>query len=217
MNDTTPPKPFFRGHSHQAMFFVSLGALIMLLARTNTGLELMAILVYAFGVLSMFGISALYHRVNWSVEKKALFRKFDHSAIYLMIAGTFTPVAILGLSDQSMPVLLGTIWVVAILGIVKSFWFADSPKILNVILYLGAGVVVFPYLGELFDGIGLVPIVLLAAGGAVYAIGAVIYGAKRPDPSPLYFGYHEIFHVFVVVAAILHFMMVYLILEQALR
>ncbi|PCI88439.1 MAG: hypothetical protein COB24_02785 [Hyphomicrobiales bacterium] len=214
MINTTPKKPLLRGHSHQSMFFVSLGALIMLMTLTTTGGEFVAILVYAFGVLSMFGISALYHRVNWSVDKKALFRRFDHSAIYLMIAGTFTPVAILGLSNQSMHVLLWTIWMVAILGIIKSFWFANSPNILNVIIYLGAGVVIFPYVGELFDGIGLVPIILMAAGGIVYAIGAIIYGIKRPNPSPIYFGYHEIFHILVIVAAILHFIMVNLILEK---
>ncbi|MBL1421551.1 MAG: hemolysin III family protein [Alphaproteobacteria bacterium] len=205
-------KPLLRGRSHEAMFFVSVGALLMLMALTTSGFELISIVVYAFGVVSMLGISALYHRVNWSVENRALMRKFDHSAIYLMIAGTFTPVAMLGLSDQSMRVLLWTIWIVAIVGIVKSIWFTNLPKFLNAILYLATGVVIFPYMTELFDGIGLMSIVLLAAGGIVYAIGAVIYAVKRPNPWPLYFGYHEVFHLLVIVAAIFHFIMVYLIL-----
>lgn len=207
-------KPLLRGRSHEAMFFVSIGALLMLMALTTRGFELISIVVYAFGVVSMLGISALYHRVNWSVENRALMRKFDHSAIYLMIAGTFTPVAMLGLSGQSMGILLWTIWIVAIVGIVKSIWFTNLPKFLNVLLYLAAGVVIFPYMAELFDGIGLVAIILLAAGGIVYAIGAVIYAVKRPNPWPLYFGYHEVFHLLVIVAAILHFIMVYLILVK---
>ena len=207
-------KPLLRGRSHEAMFFVSIGALLMLMALTTRRFELISIMVYAFGVVSMLGISALYHRVNWSVENRALMRKFDHSAIYLMIAGTFTPVAMLGLSGQSMGILLWTIWIVAIVGIVKSIWFTNLPKFLNVLLYLAAGVVIFPYMAELFDGIGLVAIILLAAGGIVYAIGAVIYAVKRPNPWPLYFGYHEVFHLLVIVAAILHFIMVYLILVK---
>ena len=207
-------KPLLRGHSHQAMFFVSLGGLIMLLALSKNGLEFTSIFVYSLGVLSMFGISALYHRVNWSPENRALFRKFDHSAIYLMIAATMTPVAMLGLSASSMSVLLWTIWIVAVLGVIKSIWFTNLPKYLNAILYIGAGYVIMPYGNELFESMGLWPVILLAAGGLAYSIGAVIYAVKRPNPSPVYFGYHEVFHMLVNLAAILHFIMVYLILVK---
>lgn len=207
-------KPLLRGYSHQSMFFVSIGSLLMLLALTRTGVEYISILVYAFGVLSMFGISALYHRVNWSVENRALMRKFDHCAIYLMIAGTFTPVAIMGLSERSMIVLLSTIWIVAILGVVKSIWFTNLPKILNAVLYLVAGYMIVPYFGELSASLGAVSMTLLAIGGVIYSVGAVIYALKRPDPLPLYFGYHEMFHMLVIVAAIVHFVMIYLILVK---
>ncbi|MGL1922301.1 MAG: hemolysin III family protein [Hyphomicrobiales bacterium] len=207
-------KPILRGHFHQAMFFISLGGLAVLASLTNSNRELISILVYAFGVLSMFGISALYHRINWSSQNRALFRKLDHSAIFVMIAGTFTPVAMLGLSAESSKILLLTIWGVTILGVVKSIWLTNLPKLLNAALYVGAGYVIYPYIDELSASLGANGMYLLVAGGFIYSIGAAIYSFKKPNPYPKYFGYHEVFHLLVNVAAILHFMAVYALVAK---
>lgn len=207
-------KPILRGHFHQAMFFISLGGLAVLLSLTNSNRELISILVYAFGALSMFGISALYHRIDWSSQNRALFRKLDHSAIFVMIAGTFTPVAMLGLSAESSKILLLTIWGVTILGVVKSIWLTNLPKLLNAALYVGAGYVIYPYIDELSASIGANGMYLLVAGGLIYSIGAAIYAFKKPNPYPKYFGYHEVFHLLVNVAAILHFMAVYALVAK---
>lgn len=207
-------KPILRGHFHQAMFFISLGGLAVLLSLTNSNRELISIMVYAFGVLSMFGISALYHRINWSSQNRALFRKLDHSAIFVMIAGTFTPVAMLGLSAESSKILLLTIWGVTILGVVKSIWLTNLPKLLNAALYVGAGYVIYPYIDELSASLGANGMYLLVAGGFIYSIGAAIYAFKKPNPYPKYFGYHEVFHLLVNVAAILHFMAVYALVAK---
>lgn len=179
-------KPVLRGYSHEAMFFVSIGALSLLLSLTRTGLEIFSIVIYSLAVLCMFGISALYHRVNWSVENKALFKKLDHSAIFVMIAGTFTPVAMLGLPSSSMQILLGTIWAIAILGIVTSIWFINLPRIINAALYLFAGYMIAPYFGELADTIGQTNIILIALGGIFYSVGAVIYALKKPTISYIF-------------------------------
>lgn len=207
-------KPLLRGHFHQAMFFISLGALSLLLSLTDNQTELVSIGIYAVCVLSMFGISTLYHRVNWSVKNRALFRKFDHSAIFLMIAGTFTPIAVLGLSEDSAFILLAVIWSIAGLGIVKSIWLTNLPKLLNASLYIVASYVVLPYLGELSDSLGSFNIWLLGIGGIIYSVGAVIYALKKPDPFPKYFGHHEIFHLMVNIAASLHFVIIYSLIQN---
>lgn len=207
-------KPLLRGHFHQAMFFISLGALALLLSLTNGFAEILSTSIYAICALSMFGISSLYHRINWSPKNRALFRKLDHSAIFLMIAGTFTPIAILGLSEHSATILLWAIWLVALVGIAKSIWFTNVPKLLNAALYIGAGYMVFPYLSELSTSLGSTNIAFLAIGGALYTVGAIIYGLKKPDPFPLIFGHHEIFHVMVNIAAAFHFLIVYALVVQ---
>lgn len=207
-------KPLLRGHFHQAMFFISLGALSLLLSLTNSRAELISIGIYAVCVLLMFGISTLYHRINWSLNNRALMRKFDHSAIFLMIAGTFTPVAVLALGADSRNILLAVIWSVAGLGIVKSIWLTNLPKLLNAALYLFAAFMVLPYLGELLVSLGSFNIWLLAIAGIIYSVGAIIYAIKKPDPFPLVFGHHEIFHVMVNVAASLQFMVIYSLIQN---
>lgn len=202
-------KPLLRGHLHQAMFFISLGALVLLLFQTVETYQFISTLVYSFGVLSMFGISAVYHRINWSESQRQLMRKLDHSAIYLMIAGTFTPIAVMGLEPNSKKVLLVTIWTVAAFGIIKSIWLTNLPKLFNAILCLIAGYLIVPYFGELKLNIGMTNIVLIIIGGAFYTFGAIIYGVKKPNPYPKVLGYHEIFHFFVSLGAIAHFIIVY--------
>lgn len=214
----TPTKPALRGHFHQAMFFVVLGAGVTLVYNSQGLATRVSVSVYVVCALLTFGISALYHRITWSTGARAIWRKLDHAGIYLMIAGTFTPVAILGLSAASARNCLMTIWVVALAGIIQSVFFVNIPKIFSALLYLGAGYLIVPYMGELQQTIGSANVWLLVAGGVAYTLGALCYGLKRPVLDPRYFGYHEVFHILVNAGAILHFFVINdLVLSDALR
>lgn len=214
----TPTKPALRGHFHQAMFFVVMGAGVPLVYNSQGLATRVSVSVYVVCALLTFGISALYHRITWSIGARAIWRKLDHAGIYLMIAGTFTPVAMLGLSAASARNCLMTIWVVALAGIIQSVFFVNIPKIFSALLYLGAGYLIVPYMGELQQTIGSANVWLLVAGGVAYTLGAICYGLKRPVLDPRYFGYHEVFHVLVNAGAILHFFVINdLVLSDALR
>ena len=204
----TPTKPALRGHFHQAMFFVMLGAGIPLIVNSEGFTTRMSVSVYVVCALLTFGISALYHRITWSTEARAIWRKLDHAGIYLMIAGTFTPVAMLGLSAASARNCLMTIWVVALAGILQSVFFVNIPKIFSALIYLIAGYLIVPYMAELQQTIGSGNVWLLVAGGVAYTLGALCYALKRPVLDPRYFGYHEVFHIFVNAGAILHFFVI---------
>jgi hemolysin III len=164
--------------------------------------------LYVVCALLTFGISALYHRITWATEARAIWKKLDHAGIYLMIAGTFTPVAMLGLSAASARDCLLTIWIVALAGIIQSVFFVNIPKIFSAVLYLVAGYLIVPYMGELQQTLGVLNVGLLIAGGVAYTLGAICYGLKRPVLDPRYFGYHEVFHLLVNAGAILHFFVI---------
>ena len=205
MTNPACTKPLLRGHFHQAMFFIFIGALVPLILRTTTSLEFISIFLYGICTLLMFGMSALYHRINWKPKARLIWKKCDHAGIYLMIAGSCTPTALLGLRGNSALTFLAAIWVVAGVGVLQSFFFVHLPKIVSALIYIGAGFLVTPYLGELARSIGHANMVLLILGGTAYTIGALCYGLKWPKLSPKYFGYHEVFHVFVNFGAAFHF------------
>lgn len=214
----TLKKPALRGHFHQAMFFVVLGAGVPLVYNSQGLSTRVSVSVYVVCALLTFGISALYHRITWSAEARAIWRKLDHAGIYLMIAGTFTPVAMLGLSAASARNCLMTIWVIALAGIIQSIFFVNIPKIFSALIYLVAGYLIVPYMGELQQTLGSGNVWLLVAGGVTYTLGALCYALKRPVLDPRYFGYHEVFHVLVNAGAILHFFVINdLVFSDALR
>lgn len=209
MNKNIPlNKPLLRGHFHQSMFFVGLGALVPLIFRTHNMKEFLAILVYGLCALTMFGISTLYHRITWSQEKRLIWKKMDHAGIYLMIAGSFTPIALLALKGSSTQILLSIIWCVALVGVIQSIFFVNIPKYLSSIVYLIAGYLIVPYLGELKLALGAFNIVMIFLGGLSYTLGAICYGLKWPKLNPKYFGYHEVFHIFVNIGSIFHFFVI---------
>ena len=214
----TLKKPALRGHFHQAMFFVVLGAGVPLVYNSQGLSTRVSVSVYVVCALLTFGISALYHRITWSAEARAIWRKLDHAGIYLMIAGTFTPVAMLGLSAASARNCLMTIWVIALAGIIQSIFFVNIPKIFSALIYLVAGYLIVPYMEELQQTLGSGNVWLLVAGGVTYTLGALCYALKRPVLDPRYFGYHEVFHVLVNAGAILHFFVINdLVFSDALR
>ena len=209
----TPEKPLLRGHFHQAMFFISLGACSLLILKSANSLQFIAASIYSLGVLLMFGISALYHRIHWSPKPRYLMKRLDHSGIYIMIAGTFTPICLLALEKQSGQHLLMLIWGVAGLGIIQSLFFVNLPKMISAILYLIAGYLILPYLGTLSASIGMQNISLIILGGIAYSIGALAYGLKKPVFNPKIFGYHEVFHLLVAIGAMLHFALIYSLIK----
>lgn len=194
------------------MFFVSVGACSLLIANCETSEQLVAAIIYSIGVFAMFGISALYHRINWSPDAYSILRRLDHSAIFIMIAGGFTPVTLFALSEDSGMTLLKVIWSVAILGVLKCIFITKVNKKVNVLLYLVAGYLIMPYISELIKNAGPVNFGLLLAGGIAYSVGALSYAFRYPKMNPKVFGYHELFHVFVSVAAVLHFIAIYSII-----
>jgi hemolysin III len=199
-------KPKLRGVSHEWAFFVSLafGAALILLAKTPKAT--LAVAIYAVSLSALFGTSALYHRVNWKrPEIRLRMRRLDHSMIFFLIAGTYTPFALLVLHGALATGILIAVWIGAIAGaVVESVWI-HHPKWVGALIYVSLGwvaVVAFP---ALWSSLGVGGSVLLAAGGLLYTAGAVVYATQRPDPNPAIFGYHEVFHLFVIAAAIAHF------------
>jgi hemolysin III len=169
----------------------------------------LACLVYASALAAMFGASALYHRAPWhSVRARAWARRVDHSTIFLFIAGTYTPFALLELSGAVPAILLATVWGAAALGVVLNVTWIDAPKWVTAPVYLLVGWVGVIALPQLFPELGVATVVLLLVGGALYTLGALAYATRWPDPFPATFGFHEVFHVLVVVAAATQFVAV---------
>jgi hemolysin III len=202
-------KPRFRGVSHQWAFFVALAAGIALVIAAPPGRATFAATVYAISVVAMFGASALYHRIDWqSLAARRWMRRLDHSMIYLLIAGTYTPFALLVLDGGVASAVLIAVWAGAGLGIGLKLLWPDTPKWLTAAVYVTLGwvaVIAFP---QLASELGVLGMSLVVGGGVLYTTGAVVYALRRPDPAPAVFGYHEIFHVLVIAAALLQFVAV---------
>jgi hemolysin III len=201
-------KPRMRGVLHQYAFFVSvvLGALLVILA--GDGRSRVAAAIYAFAVSGLLGTSALYHRVTWSKRARAWMRRLDHSMIFVLIAGTYTPFALLVLHGTLANAILIVVWAGALGGIVLNLVWITAPRWLIAAVYVALGWVAVAAMPALADKLGASGVALLMGGGLLYTAGAVIYATKRPDPSPAVFGYHEIFHALVVAAAAAHFAVV---------
>ncbi len=201
-------KPLLRGHSHQAAFFMALGACAMLMGQAQDVRHFIPALIYSFSLIALFGISALYHRPNWNPKQRMFMKRLDHAAIYILIAGTSTPICLLKLPMDTGIKLMELVWGAAFLGIFQSLFWANAPKWLSSILYVTAGLLVLPYRAELSDVLSTKDLIFLYSGGVVYITGAVIYALKKPNPFPKIFGYHEIFHLLVIVGASLHFLVI---------
>jgi hemolysin III len=204
-------KPRLRGVFHQYAFFASLVAGGVLVAVVSGALERIAAAVFAGAVSVMFGVSALYHRVNWSRPARQWMRRLDHAAIYLLIAGTYTPVGLLALDGAWRWTVLPIVWSGALVAIVLKLVWVDAPKWLAAVIAVALGWVGVVAMPELHSEAGLAALTLLAVGGLLYTSGAVIYACGRPDPVPAVFGYHELFHVLVIGAAACQYIAVALV------
>jgi hemolysin III len=197
-------RPRLRGVFHQYAFFASLLAGFPLVATAPPSARFPAT-AFAASVAAMFGVSAVYHRVTWRPRPRAWMARVDHAAIYLLIAGTYTPYALLALSGAWRVAVLAVVWSGAAAAIVLKFAWVDAPKALAAALGVAlgwAGVVALP---KLMEEVGAAATVLVLAGGALYTAGAVVYALRRPDPLPAVFGYHELFHALVVAGVACHY------------
>ena len=200
-----PPKPRLRGVLHQWAFYVSLVAGGLLVALAPSGRAAAVGGVYAAALAGMFGASALYHRGAWTPSVRPWLRRLDHSMIFVLIAGTSTPVVVLGLDGVLPVVVLAVVWGGALVGVLLKLVWIGAPRRLVAAVYVLLGWVGIVLLPETARHLGLAPALLFVLGGALYTAGAVIYMRRRPDPRPAVFGFHEVFHVLVVAAALAHF------------
>lgn len=200
-----PTKPFLRGRLHRIGFYIFLLTGFFVLFSAHSLRARLSFLIYYFSVLAVYGISSAYHMTEWKSSKAELImQKLDHACIYLLIAGTYTPICVLCLPfDQKWTRdMLKIIWFIASLGIVRSIFFTNIPKIVNVIFYVSMGFVIIPYLPLVIKTINNSYSVLFITGGVLYCVGGFIYGFEKPDPSPSTFGFHELFHLFTILANI---------------
>jgi hemolysin III len=200
-----PARPRFRGVVHQWSFFVALAAGAALVALAPAGRATAATAVYAVALAGLLGTSALYHRITWGPRARAWLRRLDHSMIFVLIAGTYTPFAVLVLDGSLSDVVLAGVWTGAAAGIVFTLVWVEAPKWLAAAAYVALGWFSVIAVPQITERAGAGALALLALGGVAYTAGAVVYALRRPDPRPAIFGYHEIFHVLVVVAAAAHF------------
>jgi hemolysin III len=200
-----PIKPRLRGVSHQYAFFVSLGCGVALILAASDGRARLAASIYAAAVSALLGTSALYHRVTWRPNARRWMRRLDHSMIFVLIAGTYTPVALLALKGSLATTILIVLWAGALGGVVFKLLWIDGPKWVFAAVYVALGLVSAAVFGELPAAIGWLGVAGLALGGLLYVLGAVVYASERPNPWPKVFGYHEIFHALVIAAATLQY------------
>jgi hemolysin III len=199
-------KPRLRGVSHQWAFYVSLALGSALVLAAPAGQPRLAAAVYALSVAALFGTSALYHRITWaSLTARRWMRRVDHSMIFFLIAGTYTPFALLVLDGALATVILVVVWAGALAGIVMKLVWIDAPKTLVAILYLALGWVAIAAFPTMLDELGITGTALVAVGGLIYTVGALVYAFQRPNPVPAVFGYHEVFHALVILAAALQY------------
>nr|WP_307334451.1 hemolysin III family protein [Microbacterium sp. SORGH_AS_1204] len=196
-------KPTWRGWIHAGTFPVAIAAGIVLIALAQGGPARWASAVFMATSMLLFGNSALYHRFHWKPTTRAVLKRIDHANILLLIAGTYTPIAVLALPTPQTVLLLSIVWGGAVLGILFRVFWINAPRWLYVALYLALGWAAVMYLGDLLAA-NVAMMVLVVVGGLLYTAGAIIYALKKPNPWPGHFGFHEIFHVCTVLAFLCH-------------
>jgi hemolysin III len=201
-------KPLLRGWIHAGTFPLALAAGVVLVALAPSGKARVGALIFAITAALLFGTSAVYHRGSWSASVTGLLKRMDHSNIFLIIAGTYTPFALLLLPPAQTRSLLLIAWIGAICGVLFRVFWVGAPRWLYTPIYVALGWVAVFYIKPLYEAGGGAVVTLLAVGGLLYTLGAVVYATKRPNPFPRWFGFHEIFHVFTVAAFVVHYIAV---------
>jgi hemolysin III len=208
-------KPRFRGVQHQYAFFVAIVAMAALVRSSRSTSAIVASLVFGASLAFLFGTSALYHRIAWSPAARQRMRRVDHAAIFVLIAGGYTPLFALFPSSKGDHVALFAIWIGATIGIVKSIVWAHAPKWVTALVCVALGWVVIGQVMDRAHLVGTLCVAMLVASGTLYSVGAVVYALKRPDPFPRVFGYHEVFHAFTIIASLCLFTHALLVVRAA--
>jgi hemolysin III len=201
-------KPRLRGWLHLASAPLTLAAGVVLIALSPTAATRLGSVVYVASSVLLFSVSAIYHRGHWSARVSDVLRRLDHANIFLLIAGTYTPLGMVLLHGNDRLLMLGLAWGGAVLGILFRIFWLSAPRWIYTPLYLALGWVAIFWMGDIYHAGGAAVVTLIAVGGGLYSIGAVVYATKRPNPSPRWFGFHEIFHAFTVAAFICHYIAV---------
>lgn len=196
-------KPTWRGWIHAGTFPVAIVLGIILVVLADGAPAKISTSIFFACSLLLFGTSALYHRINWSPKVKAIFKRIDHANIFLLIAGSYTPITVLSLPHEKATLLLWLVWGGAGLGILFRVFWIGAPRWLYVPLYLLLGYAALAFIVDFFNA-NAVMMTLILVGGVLYSIGAVVYGLKRPNPVPGVFGFHEIFHTLTLLAFLCH-------------
>ena len=201
--ETAPPKPLMRGWSHAlaAVGALALTITFCVLSRSDPP-RLLSLLIYGLSMIELYAVSALYHIGRWSLKTRRVLRALDHANIFILIAGTYTPLCFNVLGGWVRVALLATIWTLAAAGIVVALFAERVPRRVNTILYIGMGWVAIFALPAFLSRLPWAFVATLLLGGVLYTIGAVIYAQRRPNPFPRVFGFHEIFHLFVIAGSI---------------
>lgn len=207
--------PRLRGWLHAGMFPVAIIAALTVVVIGDTPTERIASAIFGGTGCLLFGISALYHRVEWGEQMRALLRRFDHANIFMIIAGSYTPFALLLLPEDSGRRLLWVIWSGAILGVVFRMVWLGAPRWIYTPIYLGLGWAALFFLPSFYRSAGWTVLGLIALGGILYSLGAVIYASKWPNISERWFGFHELFHAFTIAAFFSHYVAVVLTVLRA--
>ena len=194
-------RPRFRGVLHAVGFVVACIVGGVFVSATD-GRRLVAAAVFAGSAATMLGASALYHRVTWSPRARPVMRRVDHAGIYILIAGTYTPVGLLSLHGSIQRTVLGVVWAGAAAAIVTKIFWVGSPKWLSAVFGITLGWIGIAAMPQLAHSAGIAAVALLAAGGVAYTLGAIVYARRKPDPIPTVFGYHEVFHALTLVALV---------------
>jgi hemolysin III len=198
-------KPKLRGWLHAASAPLTLAAGVVLVVLSPTASTRIGSAVFATSALVLFTVSGIYHRGTWSPRVGRFLRRFDHANIFLLIAGSYTPFTLLLLHGAERVVLLSVVWTGAVLGVLFRVFWNDAPRWLYTPIYIALGWAAVFYFGDFVDNASTAVIVLMAVGGVLYTLGGVVYGFKRPDPFPRWFGFHEVFHTLTIAAFVTHY------------
>jgi hemolysin III len=198
-------KPRLRGWLHAGAAPLSLAAGVVLIALSPNASTRVGSTVFATSALVLFTVSAIYHRGSWSPRVWAWLRRFDHANIFLLIAGSYTPFTLLFLEGRDRTILLTVVWTGALLGVVFRLLWPHAPRWLYTPVYIALGYAAVFFLGDFVHSAGTAVLTLMLVGGGLYTIGGVVYGFRRPNPSPRWFGFHEVFHTLTVAAFVTHY------------
>jgi hemolysin III len=197
--------PRLRGVTHAYAFLCALVAAMTLVIVTPGGMPRASAAIYGAGLCALFGGSALYHRWRWNPRWRPILRRIDHSTIFVFIAASYTPMGLLVLSGTTKWIVLITVWAGALCGVALSVAWITAPRALCAACYVALGWVAVLAFPQMSASLPIAPMVLIVTGGVLYTAGAVVFALGRPNPWPRTFGFHEIFHVFVILAAVVHF------------